>query len=401
MNDYVFSAIILPLLFLLFIISRAITVLLHEIGHAIPALIFTQKTVKIYVGSYGEEKDLIKLSVSTRLELNIKWNPLKWQKGMVVSHSLHISAAKRIIITSSGPLMSLLLAIISLWTVLQFDLNGFLKLFSAIFFLSALLDLRNLYPYDTPILLNDGTIIYCDGYNLRMLVKDEKQKKILKKALQLFDIQKYDRSFLLFNKLQPYLINQVIFQRIQELSQTKQFLKAKEFYSRLSSESFFQPDDYTLSNIGVIESNLNAHDLAFNYYNQALALNKNNIYALNNRGFTNIVIARYNDAIADFDKALAIEPDYAYSYANKGFAKIKLGITEEGLSDIYKSISIDDKNSYAYRNLGIYYLEKMNYQQALEQLEIAYQLEPGAYMLNEYMQMAKNELKKVTNQACL
>ncbi len=31
-----------------------ITVLLHELGHAIPALILTRQKVSIYIGSYGD-----------------------------------------------------------------------------------------------------------------------------------------------------------------------------------------------------------------------------------------------------------------------------------------------------------------------------------------------------------
>jgi tetratricopeptide (TPR) repeat protein len=398
MNDYVFFLIILPLLFSLFIITRAVTVLMHEMGHAIPALIFNHKPVKIYVGSYGEEKGLIKFSMLRHLELHLKWNPLKWQKGMVVYPPLNAtSTLKEIIITSWGPLTSITLAVLGIWAVFQFDLNGFLKLFSIVFCLSALFDLRNLYPSDTPITLNNGKIIYCDGYQILLLLKEEKEKSSIKKTLQLLDVQRYDKTFALFKKLKPASVNEVIFQKVLNLLQAKEFSKAKEFYSILVSESFFQPDDNILCNMGIVESHLNEDNLALDYYNQSLALNENNIYALNNRGYAYNLIARYEDAIADCDKALAIEPKFAYSYANRGYAKIKLNMTEEGLADINTSISLDNTNAYAYRNLGVYYLDTMEYENALQQLEKARLLDPNTHMLNEYIAMAKNGIGIKTN----
>jgi len=42
------------LIFLAIILSRPITTFVHELGHAIPSLLFTKGPVVIYVGSYGD-----------------------------------------------------------------------------------------------------------------------------------------------------------------------------------------------------------------------------------------------------------------------------------------------------------------------------------------------------------
>src|ERR1700733_4247692 len=45
----------LPLLWITLNISNFITILIHELGHAIPALLFTQKPVTIYAGTFGDD----------------------------------------------------------------------------------------------------------------------------------------------------------------------------------------------------------------------------------------------------------------------------------------------------------------------------------------------------------
>ncbi|MBK8341854.1 MAG: M50 family metallopeptidase [Bacteroidetes bacterium] len=41
---------------LLVFITRTFTVLFHELGHAIPAILMSKKAVTIYIGSYGDPK---------------------------------------------------------------------------------------------------------------------------------------------------------------------------------------------------------------------------------------------------------------------------------------------------------------------------------------------------------
>ena len=51
----------------LIIVIKLSTTFFHEMGHAIPALIFTKKPVSVYVGSYGDiSLSLIHISEPTR-----------------------------------------------------------------------------------------------------------------------------------------------------------------------------------------------------------------------------------------------------------------------------------------------------------------------------------------------
>ena len=58
--------------------------------------------------------------------------------------------------------------------------------------------------------------------------------------------------------------------------------------------------------------------------NRALTLDKNNIYALNNRGWGYNNLKEYNKALKDLGHAISINPNYEWPYANRGLSFFKL-----------------------------------------------------------------------------
>ena len=58
------------------IFTKIATTLIHELGHAIPSLLFTEQPVAIHVGSYGYEKNSFKMQLG-RLTLYFKFDILR------------------------------------------------------------------------------------------------------------------------------------------------------------------------------------------------------------------------------------------------------------------------------------------------------------------------------------
>ena len=100
------------------VLVRYITTLIHELGHAIPSLMFTDKDVVIHIGSYGDSKKSLKMDFG-RLKAFFKLDILRWNIGLCqhghVKEYLH-----NFIIIIGGPIFSLLVGIFSL----LFLLNG-------------------------------------------------------------------------------------------------------------------------------------------------------------------------------------------------------------------------------------------------------------------------------------
>jgi tetratricopeptide (TPR) repeat protein len=394
-GNLVFLLIILPLFLLLFIIARLLTTFFHELGHAIPALAFTKGIVTVFLGSYGDVKKSIVLKTNRRTHVYVKLNPLKWGKGMVQFFPNELSLWKHIFILLLGPLFSLILATIALYVIFSFELNGFLKLFNVIFLVSAIFDLRNIFPNENPIITDNGQITYNDGRQIFRIIEFDNEKKKLSSACKFYAEENYIEAAKLFEELNPKLLSaDMLDVMFTTLFKNKNYTKTKEIYTHLFAMTDWRGfSSNNLCNIGLNESYLGEYDIALNYYNQSLELNNNNMFSLLNRGFTYNLMERYAEGQEDFDKALIIDENFAYSYSNRAYSKIKLGAIDDALADINRSIEIDDKNSYAYRNLGLYYFEKGSYREALDNLRLAFDLDPDTHLIVDYIKEAEDKMK--------
>src|SRR5579859_2563186 len=103
----------LPLIALMIIgpllITRPFTVLFHELGHAIPAILLSKEKVTIYVGSYGDPAKSFRVNIGL-LEVWFRYNPFKWRSGLTIPSAKGISLDKKIIYTLMGPVASFAIA---------------------------------------------------------------------------------------------------------------------------------------------------------------------------------------------------------------------------------------------------------------------------------------------------
>jgi tetratricopeptide (TPR) repeat protein len=385
--------IILLVLIGLVLIARPFTVLFHELGHAIPAILLTKQKVTIYIGSYGDPKKSIKINFGL-LTTFFRYNPFAWRLGLCVPSAKSISINRQIIYTLTGPIASLIIATIACYFTFAYDLHGFFKLFLIVFLGSAFFDLLvNLIPNGTPIKLYDGKITYNDGYNLKQLFYYKRLPREYSVAVDLYNEQKYSDAAFLFEKLVSNTKDENIYRlAISSFLQDKNYIKAKEVSDTFTLTGKMNSDD--LSNIALSYSQLGFHDEALKLYDKSLQLNPDNKYSLNNKGYTLNLMDKYEEAITLFDKSIELDPDFAYSYNNRGLAKIKLGQTEKGLQDINRSFEIEPNNSYAYMNMGIYHFDRWEFDEALQKFVKAKELDGSTYMIDKYINETKTEIAK-------
>jgi tetratricopeptide (TPR) repeat protein len=380
-------------LFLLFILvliptTRALTVLFHELGHAIPAIFLTKQTVRIYLGSHGDPKESVHIRLGL-LDVWFKYNPLTWQLGLCVPTAEHVSINKQIIYTIAGPLASFVIAIIASYFAFAYDLNSYLKISLVVFLCSSIYDLfMNLTPKKSPIKLYDGKLTYNDGHQLKQLFHLKRLPKEFMNAIPLYNEQKFEEAaILLKDMLNSGIKNDNIYRlAISSFLQIKDYQEAKNL-----SEEFIlhgEPNSDDFANAGFSYSQLDQHDKALEFYDKSLQLNPENKYSLNNKGYTLNILDRFQEAITLFDKAIEIDNLFAYSYNNRGLAKIKTGRTEEGLEDINRSFELDENNSYGYRNLGIYHLDQGEYAKALDLFRKAKELDDTTHMIDDLINKA-------------
>jgi hypothetical protein len=161
---------VIPLAFLLFVAFFA-TVTLHELGHAIPALLLTREEVTIYIGSLGDPGKSFHVSRG-RLEIYCTRNPLLWYKGCCYSYTYDLSLNHQLLIVAGGPVASIVGTIAS-WFLLIASPEGslFHLLSGSIFVISLLITVSILFPFYKVRYTSAGAPVYNDTLQIIRLIK--------------------------------------------------------------------------------------------------------------------------------------------------------------------------------------------------------------------------------------
>jgi tetratricopeptide (TPR) repeat protein len=345
------------------IITHPITVILHELGHAIPAILFTKKKVTIYIGSYGETTKSLTFRVGL-LEIWVK-KTLFWKTGMCVPSSTTMSLSKKVLFVLCGPLASLTFTVIISYYVFKYDMHGSLKMILSFFMLAAIYDfISNIIPNKNPIRLPDGKVGYNDGNLLQKLFYLRKYPKEYETAVELFNQKEFDKCSIIFsNFLSRGFENEEIYRlAYSSYILNKEYEQAYQLLTHFEIKYELNSDDYY--NFGFVCIRLKLNEEKSLYFEKSLALNPDNPYSLNAIGYYLTTENKYNEALLYLEKAIVIDKGFAYAYNNRGHAKIEIGDLEDGLVDIKHSLELDKENSYTYRNLGIYHLKLKQFKEA-------------------------------------
>jgi len=382
-----FNYIMLFIFIALFLISP-LTLIFHELGHAVPAILMTRKKVGIYIGSYGDPTKSLHFSFGL-LEIWLKYNPFSWRKGLCIPSEKNTSLITQFIYTLTGPLASFLISVISIYLTYILALHGFPLFMLMIFFISSIFDLIvNLIPRENAIKLYNGEIIHNDGYQLKRILSFRKFIKEYEKGIYHYNQDEFElaaKSF--FHIINRGFKDESVY-RMAILSSIKddRFNDAKELYDDFILHASLNSDDY--ANAGFCCSLMGQHDNALKFYNNSLELDPKNKIALNNKGFSFLETNFYEEAIVLFDKVIDLDKGFIHSYNNRGLAKIKLGMCQEGLDDLAYSFSLEENNPYYFRNLGIYHLDREEYPQALNYFTKAKELDKKTYFIEQLISQA-------------
>ncbi|MCR9248873.1 MAG: M50 family metallopeptidase [bacterium] len=384
-----FLVVIICVFFLLGV-TRVLTTIPHELGHAIAGLLLTKEEIAIYIGSYGDPEEGLHFMLG-RLKIHFKYNPVLWDHGLCVTEATQLSFIRTYIIVLAGPLASLLLAIVCLY-IFNLDVHGAIRLAALLFLVSSVIDfIQNIVPNEQPILLHDGSITYNDGQALRQLRKSRDVYKEFLILREYFDQEEIEKGISLFESTySKHPDINILRWGIAFYLKKESYERAIELFQELKEKYELNTDEYC--NYGLAHSRLGEHQKALELYDESLKLDPSTFYSLNNRGYTLNLLHRYEEAIIDFDKAIEINPEFAYAYNNRGLSKIKLGRADEGLYDIEKSMELDDQNSYAYKNLGIYHKDKGEIEEAMKLFLKAKNLDPETDGLIELITETENEI---------
>ncbi|MFK7748712.1 MAG: tetratricopeptide repeat protein [Kordia sp.] len=376
------------LIFMLSLLTfRLLTTVIHELGHAIPALLLTKGKVTVYMGSHGNPEKSMQFQLG-RLECFFKFNLFYWKGGLCVMHEKDVSVRTSFIVTIFGPLLSLIVAGIGVLILLLNEFGDVTKLVIFALIFSCIVDfLNNIFPNRDTITLHDGTFTNNDGMQLLTLWKFRKSYRKFQLGNHYLENSEFEDAAAIFEEGLKFKNNEDIFYRLAIYANLMQqdFEKAKLLQDAFTKnhKELFETSDYI--NLSVIQSYFEMYHEAIISTSKVLKEDPNNTDMLNNRGYALGMLDKHTEAIVDLDKAIILEPDFAFAWNNRGFSKLKLGQLQEAYKDINYSLQLDVKNAHAYRNLGLYYFYKKDYQKALNLYQKANEINPNTLLLQEYI----------------
>jgi tetratricopeptide (TPR) repeat protein len=386
--------IILVTIVVAFFLAMPISILLHEFGHAIPALLLTKGKVEMFIGSRGDKTKSFKIKIGL-LDIWITKNPLAWKSGLCRQMTKNIPLKSQIIYIAGGPFVSLLVGIVGLICLIHFFPNKVLRYCFLFFtYYSIAIFLSSIIPRNKKNGVSNGNVIYNDGYILRRLFKVKKFHKEFDDATKLYNTQQYEEASRLCEFLLDKRIDYVaVFQNgISACIMARNYERALQLCNKYQKDFVLTTNDYC--HIGMAKLFSKMYLQAKADFEKSLALDANNIYSLNNIGYNYILTNEHEKAIPYLDNAILLNAAFATAYANRGLAKAKLGKTVDGLNDLDKAIELDQSNACVYRNLGMYYHDIGNYAKALSFYNKAFEIDSNTHLITDLIRQAEDCLNK-------
>lgn len=351
-------------LLVLFTVLRPVTTALHELGHALPALLFTSGSVSVFIG-VPDKSPGPPLFTWRRLRVWITRDPLKWLGGFC-SHEATAHRWQTVLILLGGVLFSMAIAIMAAFLAFRSEVHGFILLLFVLVAVSTVLDVFiNLVPSAAPVPMPDGHITFNDGEQLRRLFFSHDLNREAGLAVEHSQAGRHEEALVYYERFlrMGWTDGAIYFNAIVALHQLGRKEEALAMHRRWASEQEINSKGIAL---GALILSVNGHELeAIAEYDKALAIDPDDAWALNNKGYTLNKLERYAEAIDLFDRAITFAESKAYALNNRGLARLKLGDTATGLADIEEGLRLDPENSYGYRNLGVHHLDEGRAAEAL------------------------------------
>ena len=161
--------------------------------------------------------------------------------------------------------------------------------------------------------------------------------------------------------------------------------------------------------IGLCYLNMNILNLSLTYAQKACELDTKNSEFRNNLANIYRSIGKYDDALREINVVLA-DPEYrtpGAAYFNRGMIMVIKGDTEQGEKDFLRAIKLDPFFDLPYIKLGKLYLEKGQYDEAINMLNYGMKINnknPEVFLLRGearwqrgYITSAENDFNQVLN----
>ncbi len=336
---------------LLVMVLRSFTTLFHEMGHAIPALLFSREKVQVYIGTYGGTEDGASLSLG-RLDIFFKFNFLAWNIGMC-RHAGQMTLWRSFLIILGGPIASLMIAVPLLFFLPHTAAQPLLHFMIFVFVAAAVLDfVSNLFPFGSQMYTGNGDAIYNDGLQLVGLCKRLSLPDVYFEMEQLITKENYveaikkGRPMIMDGKAKPQIYDLMVSALYHE-KEYEDIITA----TKLKSQHYeLSPSDYYM--LGKANTKLNHFDDALKFLNQACYKQYSNSRMLMDRGYLHLQRSDASSALDDLNAALHFDGSLLQAVVYRALALIRLDEATQAIDDLEAVLKVKPNHTVAWFYMG-------------------------------------------------
>jgi len=362
------------LVLLAYPLIQNISTLLHELGHALPALWLTDsERIEVYINAYGKKEGALRFHAGRLL---FYWHPFRWE-GYGCGLTVYQTPRRydwNYVILAGGVVFSFFVAGMLLLIVTKLDLPKLWNTLAILLFAASVVDLFvNLNPNAKEIKLDSGQVTPTDGQRLRELWQYHSVGKIHEQALLLANEERWIEATesictMPLDRADEHSLRFLIacIATSGELAEAPIADKAFECLRKKQA-----PVAVDWVNWGIIlgrRVDYNGALACFGHVDEQEVEGELRMMLLGNRAFVLLEKGDTEQAEPLFSR-LAEEAPEPYYIAHHGLCLARLGQQEAGWEKIQKALTLGDNDPYALRCAGIYYLEQGQPGQALYYLQ--------------------------------
>ncbi|MEM9836930.1 MAG: M50 family metallopeptidase [Bacteroidota bacterium] len=334
---------------------RLLTTTLHEMGHALPALVLTDRPVSVYIGSYGDETNSHRFSFG-RLRFFFKPKFFDWNLGMCRHEGGKLSNGKLALIVIGGPIASVIVGSVALWALIAYRANEVIFIIAAAFLLSAFWDFFvNLLPSSFGTSgIHGGTGMMSDGALLMLLWQRSRLPASYLKLEKLYEAKDYQA---VVDQLEQDIEDNAApasayFLGIEAYKAMKEYGGALSIYEAYQKRFPLQNSDYLV--IGNLYDQFGNYREAINCYAEYLHYYYGDLDALYAKGHAYQELGEHDRAITDFNVVLAQSPGHISARLGRVRSLLRLNENDYASGDLAVLARLAPEHPRYHLYLGFY-----------------------------------------------
>lgn len=351
--DILYGILIVFLWFGVVLLMRLLTTFLHESGHALPALLFTQGPVSVFVGSYGDQDGSWTFNLG-RLTYYFRARFFDWNLGLCRHRAESLTFGQSVMILLGGPLASVIVATIAFFLLWRTE-NEMVFVVVSAFLLSAVWDLIiNLLPRSGSMSLHEGGALSSDGAQLLQLIARRRlpaaylaiEKAYAKKAYPQV-VELAERQIESGAAIAPTF--RLAINAYREMGEYGGALAVYESYQKNHP---LRPEDFLL--IGELYDRFGNYREAIACYAEYLHFNYSDIEALYAKGRAYQEMGEHERAAIDLSVVLDRAPLHQQARLDRALSLVRLNELEAAGEELRRAEQLLDEHPKYYRILGFY-----------------------------------------------